>query len=100
MGAVSQPPRAILHVDMDAFFASVEQLDDPSLRGRPEKIAADLKARVTAQTRLTASVGVAPNKFLAKLASDLRKPDGLTVVRPPDIDMLLPPLPVTKIWGI
>jgi DNA polymerase-4 len=49
---------------------------------------------------LTASIGVAPNKFLAKLASDLRKPDGLVVVRPEEIDSLLIPLPVQKLWGI
>src|SRR3954447_21988829 len=182
--------RAILHVDMDAFFASVEQLDDPALRGRPvlvghdgprgvvaaasyesrvlgcrsaqpigmakrlcphavivparfsryrevsaavfrlfhavtpqieplsideafldvtgslrllgppEQIAADLKARIKTETGLTASVGVAPNKFLAKLASDMDKPDGLTVVRPEDVDRLLVPMPVGRIFGI
>jgi DNA polymerase-4 len=183
-------PRAILHVDMDAFFASVEQLDDPSLRGKPvlvggagprgvvaaasyearvfgcrsaqpmavarrlcphaivvrghfnryreesrkvfeilesftpavepvsideafldvtgsqpifgepEIIARRIKERVLSETKLTASVGVAPNKFLAKLASDMDKPDGLTVIRLEDIDRVLPPLPVGKIWGI
>jgi DNA polymerase-4 len=182
--------RTILHVDMDAFFASVEQLDDPALRGKPVLVggagsrgvvsAASYEARVfgcrsampmavarrqcpqaivvpgrywryrevsdamfdilgryspvvqpisvdeafldcTGCTRLhgegpviaekirrdiksdlglTASVGVAPNKFLAKLASDLNKPDGLTVIRPEDIDTLLPTLPVGRIWGV
>jgi DNA polymerase-4 len=182
--------RSILHVDMDAFFASVEQLDDPALRGRPvlvgydgprgvvaaasyesrafgchsaqpmatakrlcphaaivpvrharyreasqqvfkvfnqftprieplsideafldvtgslrllgpaERIAADLKLRVRTTTGLTASVGVAPNKFLAKLASDMCKPDGLAVVRRDDVDALLAPMPVGKIFGI
>jgi DNA polymerase-4 len=182
--------RSILHVDMDAFFASVEQLDDPALRGRPvlvgydgprgvvaaasyearpfgchsaqpmatakrlcphaaivpvrharyrevsqrvfevfnqftprieplsideafldvtgslrllgpaERIAADLKLRVRTATGLTASVGVAPNKFLAKLASDMCKPDGLAVVRRDDVDALLAPMPVGKIFGI
>ena len=70
------------------------------LLGGPEKIAADLKARVRAETSLTASVGVAPNKFLAKLASDMDKPDGLTVVRPKDVDALLAPMPVSRIYGI
>jgi DNA polymerase-4 len=182
--------RAILHVDMDAFFASVEQLDDPGLRGKPvlvggngprgvvaaasyearvfgcrsaqpmavakrlcphaivvrghydryreesqrvftilesftpavqpvsideafidvtgsqqifgepEVIARAIKDRIRAETKLTGSVGVAPNKFLAKLASDLEKPDGLTVIRREDIDRVLPPLPIGKIWGI
>jgi DNA polymerase IV len=183
-------PRAILHVDMDAFFASVEQLDDPRLRGKPvlvghdgprgvvaaasyearvygcrsaqpmavakrmcpqavvvpghfdryreesrkvfailesftplveplsideafldvtasqpifgepEAMARRIKERIRAETHLTGSVGVAPNKFLSKLASDLDKPDGLTVIRPSDVDRVLPPLPIGKIWGI
>ena len=183
-------PRAILHVDMDAFFASVEQLDRPELRGRPvlvggdglrgvvaaasyearafgcrsampmavakrlcphavvvrgsfnryseisnsifeilhrftplvqpvsvdeafcdvtatqphfgpaEAIAAEIRRVVKLETGLTASVGVAPNKFLAKLASDLDKPDGLTVIRPEDVDRILPPLGVGRIWGV
>ncbi len=182
--------RWILHVDMDAFFAAVEQLDQPHLRGRPVLVghdgtrgvvttasyearpfgchsaqpmvvakrlcpqaivvpvrgaryrqvsqqlfeildttaplveplsideafldvsgserlfgsapqqAARLKQRIRDELHLTASVGVAPNKFLAKLASDLEKPDGLTVIRPQDVDMLLPGLPVTKVWGV
>ncbi len=182
--------RSILHVDMDAFFAAIEQLDEPKLRGKPVlvgsddlrgvvatasyearvygchsaqpmavakrlcpqaivmparfsryseisdrifqifdefspvvqplsideafldvtgtqrvhgpaiEIAAKLKARVRDELSLTASVGVAPNKFLAKLASDLEKPDGMTVIRAEDVDRVLPPLAVTKIWGI
>src|SRR2546421_3265291 len=183
-------PRSILHIDMDAFFAAIEQLDDPSLRGKPILVGSDdlrgvvttasyearpfgchsaqpmsvakrlcpqaivvptrferyrevsermfevlesftpvvqplsideafldvsgserlhgpgveiarkLKRRVREELCLTASVGVAPNKFLAKLASDLEKPDGLTVINQDDVDRVLPPLAVTKIWGI
>ena len=65
-------------------------------------IAREVKARIKHATGLTASVGVAPNKFLAKLASDLEKPDGLTVV-PSSRDAIvkfLAPLSVTRIWGI
>ena len=185
--------RTILHVDMDAFFAAVEQHDHPELRGRPvvvgapadqrgvvaaasyearrygihsampsreagrrcphavflpprmaryaqvsrrifalcerftplveplsldeafldvtgarrlygtgPEIAAQLRAVIRRETGLTASVGVAPNKFLAKLASDLHKPDGLTVVptAPAAVRDFLAPLPVDKLWGV
>ncbi len=59
-----------------------------------------LKQRIKAHTGLTASVGIAPNKFLAKLASDWQKPDGLMIIRTQDIDKLLVPLSVSKIWGV
>jgi DNA polymerase IV len=181
--------RQILHIDMDAFFASVEQLDDPSLRGRPvlvggaskrgvvaaasyearpygarsampmveairrcphavvvpvrharyaevsagifdifrrftplveglsldeafldvtasrslfgdgEAIAAQIKRAVREETGLTASAGVASCKFAAKIASDLRKPDGLVTV-PDDIAAFLAPLPLERMWGV
>lgn len=183
--------RAIFHVDMDAFYASVEQRDNPDLRGKPVivgagphergvvaacsyearhfgvhsampsrtayklcrqgifvrsdmkkygqvskqimtilgaftpliqplsideafldvtgsltkfgdavTIAKRIKAEIHAQTGLTASVGVAPNKFLAKLASDLNKPDGLTVITEANKVEMLAPLPVSKLWGV
>jgi nucleotidyltransferase/DNA polymerase involved in DNA repair len=182
--------RVIFHVDMDAFFASIEQLDDPALRGKPVLVGSDgprgvvaaasyearefnchsaqpmaqakrrcphavivpvrfaryrelsqrmfgifdefsplveplsvdeafldmtgtakllgepvevarrLKARIKSDLGLTGSIGVAPNKFLAKLASDLQKPDGLVIVAPGEIDALLIPLPINKLWGV
>lgn len=69
------------------------------LLGAPRKIAVDLKQRIRSETQLTASVGVAPNKFVAKLASDLQKPDGLTVVDPAAVQAFLDPLPISRLWG-
>jgi hypothetical protein len=59
-----------------------------------------IKREIRGETGLTGSVGVAPNKFLAKLASDLEKPDGLTVIRAEDVERVLSPLPVERIWGV
>lgn len=181
--------RQILHIDMDAFFASVEQLDDPSLRGRPvlvggssrrgvvaaasyearpfgarsampmakalklcpqaivrpprmsrysevsdqvfaifeqytplveglsfdeafldvthsralfgsgEDIARRIKAQIKSDIGLTASAGVASCKFVAKIASDMNKPDGLTLV-PEDAAAFLAPLSLDRMWGV
>jgi len=182
--------RKILHIDMDAFYASVEQRDDPVLRGRPvvvawrgarsvvcaasyearrygirsampalraERLCPDavfvppdfprykavsrqirdiflahtdlveplsldeayldvtspklpspsatasaetIRAQIRDTTGLTASAGVAPNKFIAKIASDWNKPDGLYVVKPAQVDAFLLPLPVARIPGV
>ena len=183
--------RRILHIDMDAFYASVEQRDNPSLRGKPvavggqptqrgvvaaasyearvfgvhsamsmakavrlcpslvivppdftryrdashavfsifrevtplveplsldeayldvtdnawgetlgTAVAKRLKERIKAETGLTASAGVAPNKFLAKIASGWKKPDGLTVISPGRVEPFLQQLPVDALWGV
>lgn len=187
---VTEGVRVILHVDMDAFYASIEQRDNPALRGKPVvvgggnnrgvvaaasyesrsfgirsampmveacrrcpdlcrvaprmshyrdvsrqifavfreftplveglsldeafldvtgslrlfgsggEIARIIKGRIRNQTRLTASVGVAPNKLVAKIASDLDKPDGLVIVEPGQVRETLDPLPVSVIPGI
>jgi len=70
------------------------------LFGGPVEAARALRAEIRARCGLTASVGVAPNKFLAKLASDLEKPDGLVVVPREDVAGFLAPLPVERMWGI
>jgi len=187
---VPPPGRKILHVDMDAFYASVEIRDDPRLRGQPvavggsarrgvvlaasyearpygvhsampmaralrlcpglvvvpphfdryveaseqvfaifheftpeveglsldeafldvtrsialfgsaEEQAAKIKARIRERLGLTASVGIAEVKFAAKVASDLRKPDGLVVVPQGGVAAFLAPLPVSRLWGV
>lgn len=70
------------------------------LKGAPPKIAADIKAAVRKELGLTCSIGVAPNKFLAKLGSELHKPDGLTVINPQDLPTILDDLPIEKMWGV
>ncbi len=182
--------RAILHVDMDAFYASVEQFDNPKLAGQPvivggtggrgvvaaasyearrfgihsampmrealkrcphavvvsprfkryrevsgqvfeifreftdqveglsldeafldvtgstglfgsaEAMAHEIKNRIRARTGLTASVGVSHNKLLAKLASEMNKPDGLAIIRPAEVTTILDPMPVRRLHGI
>jgi DNA polymerase-4 len=71
-----------------------------SLLGSPEAMAHEIKRRIRERTGLTASVGVAPNKLLAKLASEMNKPDGLTVIRAEDARALLDPMPVGRLFGI
>jgi DNA polymerase-4 len=63
-------------------------------------VARMLKARIRDQTGLTASAGVAPNKFLAKIASGWRKPDGLTIIAPERVEHFLQQLPVEALWGV
>lgn len=70
------------------------------LFGPPQEIAARIQADICRELGLTCSVGIAPNKFLAKLASDLKKPQGLTVIRPEEVEAVLHPLPIEKLWGV
>lgn len=71
-----------------------------TLKGSAEKIARDIKSEVRGVTGLTASVGVAPNKFLAKIASDLEKPDGFVVVPDDNVEGFLERLPISRLWGV
>ena len=70
------------------------------LFGSAAEIARRIKQQIRDEVRLVASVGVAPNKFLAKIASDLRKPDALVVVEPDKVQGFLDPLPVGRLWGV
>jgi DNA polymerase-4 len=71
-----------------------------ALLGAPEKIAHAIKDQIRETTRLTASVGLAPNKFLAKIASDIRKPDGFVIVEEKNVESFLRDLPISRLWGV
>lgn len=85
-------------LSLDEAFLDVTA--SAALFGSPIDIATAIKSQIKAQTKLTASVGVAENKLVAKIASDLEKPDGLTVVYPEHYKTRLDPLPVSVIPGI
>lgn len=70
------------------------------LLGDPVTVAKRIKKTVLDETGLTVSAGLAPSKFIAKIASDMDKPDGLTIVAPDKINDFLDPLPVSKMWGV
>ncbi|MFO7891796.1 MAG: DNA polymerase IV [bacterium] len=70
------------------------------LKGKPESIGREIKSRIKSEEKLTASVGIAPNKLTAKIASDLEKPDGFVVVKSGKIKQFLSPLPIRRLWGI
>lgn len=82
-------------VGIDEAFLDISGIDKPS-----EEIAKEIKRQINDETKLTCSIGVAPNKLLAKIASDMEKPDGLTIILPDEREHILQPLPVRKLWGI
>ena len=112
------PPRGGLYAEVSAQIRAVferytpiveplsldEAFLDPAgserLHGDAEQIGHSIKATIRAELGLVASVGVAPNKFLAKLASGADKPDGFTVIHPGHARAFLDDLPVERIWGV
>ena len=80
--------------------AFLEVTATPHFSGSATRIAQDIRKRVWETLRITVSAGVAPNKFLAKIASDWRKPNGLFVIRPEDVDAFVAALPVSKLHGV
>src|SRR5690606_9192432 len=82
-------------VSIDEAFLDVS--GSVQLFGDARAVAEQIRARILAEVGLTASVGIAPNKFLAKLASDMNKPDGLTFIEPNHVQETLDPLPVGAI---
>jgi len=87
--------QTIEDVGIDEAFLDISSIEKPS-----EEIAKEIKGRIREQTDLSCSIGIAPNKLLAKIASDLDKPDGLTVIMEEDIEKRLWPLPARKLWGV
>lgn len=103
---ISKQIREIFHrftpvvepLSLDEAFLDVDGCE--GLFGPPPEIGRAIKAAILAETNLIASVGVAPNKFLAKVASDLDKPNGFVVVDPDRVLEFLEPLPISRLWGI
>ena len=98
MGILAEFTPKIQVVSIDEAFLDVTA--SLGLFGDVETLARKIKQRIYEETRLTASVGVAPSKSVAKIASDFQKPDGLTIVPPWKLQEFLDPLPVTKLWGV
>ena len=103
---VSAQIRAIFHqytdlvepLSLDEAYLDVS--GKPHCRGSASLMAEEIRQRIFETTGLTASAGVAPNKLIAKIASDWRKPNGQTVVTPEEIDAFVRPLPIQKIFGV
>ena len=85
-------------LSLDEAFLDVTA--SQQLHGDPPVIAAEIRSRIRATTGLTASVGIAPNKLLAKIASDLNKPDGMFRIGADNLQATLDPLPIQKLFGI
>jgi DNA polymerase-4 len=105
--------RAVSHAAREIFQRHTDLIEPLSLdeayldvtetkTGLPTatRVAKAIRQQIRDELQLTASAGVAPNKFLAKIASDWRKPDGLFVIQPDDVQTFLPPLPVGRIPGV
>ncbi len=85
-------------LSLDEAFLDVTGSE--SIFGASAEIGRQIKQCIRAELRLVASVGVATNKFVAKIASDLKKPDGFVVVEPDEVQTFLDPLPVGRLWGV
>jgi len=85
-------------ISLDEAF--LDMTGTERLLGDPIKIAKEIKQRVKSEHKITASVGIAPNKLVAKIASDSKKPDGLVFISKDNIKDFLNPLPVSRLWGV
>jgi DNA polymerase IV len=88
----------LAQISIDEAFIDITQT--ANFHGGAKLLAEKLKARIKNETGLTSSVGVAPNMFIAKVASDLQKPDGLTICEAGQEKAFLAPLPIKKLWGV
>lgn len=82
-------------VGIDEAFLDISESAEPS-----EEISKKIKNKIKAELDITCSIGIAPNKLLAKIASDLNKPDGLTIINEGDVEKIIWPLAVRKLWGV
>jgi DNA polymerase-4 len=94
-GALGEFTAIIEDVGIDEAFLDISSVEKAS-----EVIAKAIKKRIREETDLSCSIGIAPNKLLAKIASDLDKPDGLTIITEDDIERRIWPLPARKLWGV
>jgi DNA polymerase-4 len=85
-------------VSIDEAYLDIS--DNKRLHGNPEEVAVAIKKNIRDSIQLTCSIGVAPSKFLAKIASDLNKPDGLTIIRPEEVHHFIDTLPIQKVPGV
>jgi DNA polymerase IV len=109
MGKYARPSGCVINV-LWGFTDMLEQISideafldvtgSERLFGAGLEIAKKIKRRIRDELHLTASVGVAGNKFIANVASDLKKPDGLVVVEPGREREFLAPLPIARLWGV
>jgi DNA polymerase-4 len=98
MGLLKDFSPLVEQVSIDEAYLDVTGMEN--LFGCPEEIARRIKERIGKETGLTCSIGIAPNKFMAKVASDMNKPDGLTIISATKVDQFLSILPVAKIPGV
>jgi DNA polymerase-4 len=82
-------------VGIDEAFLDISEINRPS-----DDIAYDIKEKISKKTGLTCSIGIGPNKLIAKIASDMRKPDGLTIISEGEVEARIWPLPARKLWGV
>lgn len=82
-------------VGIDEAFLDISESSESS-----EEISKKIKEKIKAELDITCSIGIAPNKLLAKIASDLKKPDGLTIINEGDVEKVIWPLAVRKLWGV